>query len=526
MNAHEHGIGGRQGALLACLSLTSVACVGVAPIPGDDEPLEVLDDTPDDPERTTIEHPVVPLDAPTLELDARCFDLAAVPTQVSVSPEGHLWLRTSDTTWRVLDPFGADDVQVLPPRVTALQAWSGERAFAVEASTLWDVNDEWPLPLGWPATLPAPTRLCGDPSTDANGFVVAEGLLQRDRGQWWAWTDPSGEPFDDVAWLADAAGSCLGPDGELWLGREDGEVWRITAAEATHVEALDGTEAAALVEGEGVAAILDGTLLVGDHEERWRWSFEAGPVRAVASGGASLWIATADRLYRMQNGEVHHALQGGAPIVADRIFADASGDAWVLGPRTPAHLQGSAGTACHLRPSPPVRVEGVRHLGRTAAETVEVAVRIHPTAEFSAARLDGEPLVMEPDGLGRFRAAPQPVAEGWHELEVLASGSHGATARRVRFEQRRTGELTWTADIEPLFEEHCSGAACHGSDLADGTRPELATYEAWLEREAKIIDRVVTKGDMPPFGARQDSWGLDAQLTVSEWFETGAVRGE
>ena len=40
----------------------------------------------------------------------------------------------------------------------------------------------------------------------------------------------------------------------------------------------------------------------------------------------------------------------------------------------------------------------------------------------------------------------------------------------------------------------------------------------------KLIEE--TKGDMPPFGARKDSWGLDAQLTVSEWFETGAARGD
>lgn len=543
MQAHKlgRGAGGKTLALGGlCLALT--ACSEGEPLAeGDDEataatdteaPTDETDETgdssPDGPDRGPASDPVVPLDAATLALDGRCFDLDAAPTERSASPEGHLWLRTSDTTWRVLDPFGRDTVQALPAAVTALQAWGADRAFFVEGATLWDATGEWPLPLGWPATLPTPTRVCGDPSTDANGFVVAEGLLYRDGGQWWQWTDPSGEPFADVAWLAADASTCLGPDGELWLARQSGEVWRITGAEATRVAALDGSEAAALVEGVGVAAIQAGTLVVGDPGELWRYHFEAGPAYAISSGGDSLWIAAGDALHRMRDGEILHALHDGEEIVADALFADAGGGVWAVGPRTAPHLGHSAAqTACHLRPSPPIAVEGVHNLQRTADETVTFSVQVHSGTVFSAARLDDEPLVMEPDGLGRYRvAAPVQVSEGWHTLEVLASGSRGATARRLRFEQRRIGDLTWEADIEPLFEEHCSGAACHGPDLGDGTRPDLSSYEEWLAREPKIIDRVVTKGDMPPFGARKDSWGLDAQLTVSEWFETGAARGD
>lgn len=520
--------------------LALAACAGGEPLPegegeGDEATTtdtdafddETSDSSPEGPDREPASDPVVPLDAATLELDGRCFDLESAPMEPTASPEGHLWLRTSDTTWRVLDPFGRDTVQVLPAAATALQAWGAERAFFVEEAALWDVTSEWPLPLGWPTTLPTPTRVCGDPSTDANGFVLAEGLLYRDGGQWWQWTDPSGEPFADVAWLATNASTCLGPDGELWLARQSGEVWRITGAEATRVPALDGSEAAALVEGGGVAAIQDGTLVIGDPTEQWRWHFEAGPVHAVASGGDSLWIAAGPALYRMRDGEVLQALHHGEPILADTLLADAGGGVWILSPRTAPHLHGPAPTACHLRPSPPIAVEGVHNLQRTSEETVELSVQVHSGTVFSAARLDGELVAMEPDGLGRYHVAtPLPLSEGWHTLEVLASGSRGATTRRLRFEQRRIGDLTWERDIEPLFQEHCSGAACHGPELGDGTRPDLSQYEVWLAREAKILDRVVTKGDMPPFGARKDSWGLDAQLTVSEWFETGAARGD
>ena len=73
---------------------------------------------------------------------------------------------------------------------------------------------------------------------------------------------------------------------------------------------------------------------------------------------------------------------------------------------------------------------------------------------------------------------------------------------------------------------HCSGDACHGPGLPDGTRPDLSTYEAWVEREASILQRVVAQGDMPPVGARKESWGLETTLMVSEWFEAGAEHGE
>lgn len=462
---------------------------------------------------------IVPLDVGTLELDARCFGLELAPTGHSVAPEGHLWLRQDEQTWRVLDPLGHDSTQTLPAGVTALQAWGSEHAFAIDEHALLDVRDQWPQPLAWPQSLPAPTQLCGDPSVDANGFVIASGLLHRDRGAWWAWTDPSDAPWASPTWLAANAGSCFGPDGELWLSRENGEVWRITADHAARVEQLDGADAAVLLPGAGVAAILDGALVIGEADSLRRYRFEAGPVQSLSAGGEVLWVMAGGVLHRRVEGEFRQALHDGAPVQAAVLLADAGG-VWALGPGA-APL---AATACHMRSTPPILVEGVHDLQRLSEETVEIAVQISSGMSFSSAWLDGVSLPMEHDDIGHWRAAPQVIEEGWHTLEVRASGSRGATTRALRFEQRRIGELSFVGDIEPLFQEHCSGGACHGPDLGETTRPDLTTYEAWIEREAAILERVVTKGDMPPIGARKDSWGLDAQLMVSEWFETGAAR--
>jgi hypothetical protein len=304
--------------------------------------------------------------------------------------------------------------------------------------------------------------------------------------------------------------------------RPGAEVWRISADQATRVEALDGAEAAALLPGTGVAAIVDDAVILGQPDDLHRFHFEAGPAEALSAGSDALWVVAGDLLYRRLDGEFLAAQRDGEPITASALLADAGGGVWAVVPsRAPA-----AARICHLRPTPPILVEGVHNLQRLTDETVEIAVQIYSGTSLASVRLDDLPLSMEPDGIGRWRAAPQTVGEGWHTLEVLASGSRGATARRLRFEQRRVGDLTFTGDIEPLFQAHCSGAACHGPALGETTRPDLSSYEAWIEREPELLERVVSKGDMPPFAARKDTWGLDQQLMVSEWFETGAARGD
>ncbi|MCA9712600.1 MAG: hypothetical protein KDK70_42625, partial [Myxococcales bacterium] len=108
-----------------------------------------------------VEQEVVPLELAALPVEAECFELDVPPDERSVSPEGHLWLRQDEQTWRVIDPFGSDDVQVLPPGVTALQAWGHDRAFVIDQDALWDVQGEWPQPLAWPEALAVPTGMCG-----------------------------------------------------------------------------------------------------------------------------------------------------------------------------------------------------------------------------------------------------------------------------------------------------------------------------------------------------------------------------
>jgi len=513
----------RGGAVLLACALGPMACSGGEPmdsgtsgILGDDDGSS-SDEGPaqPDPEPEPDGEQTVPRDVTPLELQAYCFDVDGLPTQLSVAPEGALWLREDDQAWRVIDPFGNDERQQLPAGVAELQAWSEDQAFVIIDGELWDVQGQWPQPLAWPE-IPEPTAMCGDPSSDANGFVVADGLMHRDAGQWWEWSRPSGEPWADVAWMARNAGTCVGPSGELWLADADGEVWRIEGDFAARVEDLDGATRAVLVDGLGAAAIVGDDVVAGDLGDFTRYRFEAGPVSALSSGGDVLWVMAGGTLHRYADGQFTAAMLEGQPVQAGFLHAEAGGGVWALTP----------GQACHLRPNPPVRVEGVHNLQRLGHDSVEIAVRLYPGTSLASAALDGEDLSMEPDGPGRFRAPARAVDEGWHTLEVFSSGSGGAHARRVRFEQRRVGDLTWSRDVQPVFQEHCSGAACHGPDIGDANRPDLSTWDAWAEREEAILDRVVVKGDMPPANVRKDTWGLELQLLVSEWFETGAAQGE
>lgn len=454
-----------------------------------------------------VEH--VPLSVDLVELGERCFDLAQAPMQPSVSPEGHLWLRTGEQSWRVLGPLGLDAEQVLPAGVESLWARSHDRALVLLDGEIAEVRGEWPIALTWPDDLPPPTGMCGDPSSDANGFVLAGGLIHRDHGQWWEWTSPSGEPWAEVGWLASNAGVCLGSAGELWLGEADGRAWRITVDYAQRVEALDGAQEAVLVDGEGVAARLDDALWLGD-EELTTFTFEAGAVSGISAGDQTLWVVAGDRLYRRHAGVFEEATVDGQLAEPGVLAAEAGGGVWVL----------HDDQACHLSPASPVQVEGVHHLQRLSAEEVALVFEPEAGVNVRAARLDGEALALVPHS-GRWRTAELALSTGWHELEVETD----ARTRSLRFEQRRVGDLTWTQHIEPLFAEHCSGAACHGPDLGDGTRPDLSTYQAWLDRESSILERVVTQGDMPPVGS-SETWGLETTLMVSEWFETGAAHGD
>lgn len=378
------------------------------------------------------------------------------------------------------------------------------------------MQGEWPQPLAWPGGLADPAGMCGDPSTDANGFVLADGLLHRDGGQWWEWTDPSDQSWSDVAWMARSAGACIGSEGELWLGAGTGEVWNITGDYAARVEPFDGAEQAALVDGLGAAVLLEDELFIGGLETIAHYVFEAGPATLLSSGGEAVWIMAGGTLHRLVGEEFSAGVVEGDPIEPEVLLAEAGGGVWTL----------TSEEACHLRPAPPVRIEGVHNLQRLVTEIVEIAVEVSAGASLDSVTLDGEEVTMEPDGTDRFVAEPQTIEEGWHTLEVAASSAEGDTTRQLHFEQRRVGDLTWTGDVEPLFTEHCSGSTCHGPDVDDVTRPDLSTWESWTEREDSILDRVVIKGDMPPSNARKDTWGLELQLLVSEWFETGAAQGD
>jgi len=458
----------------------------------------------------------VPADGPRVELQSLCFDAAADATY-SASPEGLLWVNEGGDTWRILDPLGGESEQSFALATTDVQGWTDRQLYAIADGQLWDVQAGYPQPLAWPEGLAAPTAMCGDPGSDANGFVVADGLLQRDRGQWWSWVAPGSGSFAEIDWIAEAAGACIGTQGETWLSAA-GLVWRITPDFAGRVETLDGASAATFADELGVAAIVDGNLAVGGPEIGFSiYDFGAGDVVAVAGGGPTVWIVAGASLYRLTGADelpVAVAVDG-ADATALSLAGDASGSAWIV----------DETGACHLREAPPIRVGGLHHLQRRDDEMLTFHVEAPATSAPSAV-LDGTMvnLTVEQDGV--WLAAPSLLEPGWHTLEIDAVIDGAMVVRTLEFEQRGHGDLTFTDDIEPLFAEHCSGAVCHGPDVNDPNRPDLTSYEAWLDKESSVLARVVSQGDMPPFSVRAETWTLDSVLTIFEWYETGAPQQE
>ena len=181
------------------------------------------------------------------ELSSTCVSLAPDETVASISPEGYAWLA-SDTSggsvYRVVSPGGNFSVVELEIDAGYLQAWGESRATYTGDGIMWRTEGMLTEPLYWSEQLPSPTRFCGDPTIDGDGFVLAgTELSQRDAGLWWRWLTPEGEDYGPISLLGTSYGACTDREGALWLANVAGETWRLAPDAAQLVPELAGTSA-------------------------------------------------------------------------------------------------------------------------------------------------------------------------------------------------------------------------------------------------------------------------------------------
>jgi len=125
--------------------------------------------------------------------------------------------------------------------------------------------------------------------------------------------------------------------------------------------------------------------------------------------------------------------------------------------------------------------------------STEVTLRPSTAAGVESAQLHigSTELSLEPGETWTLELSPSELETGLHELQAVIRWSDGTEARQsTELEVPQGGRVTWDADIEPLFQDHCQ--ACHG-----GTSETILTEpDAWEERIEDIV-ALVEGGTMP-----------------------------
>lgn len=477
------------------------------PSPADDDDDDGLPPVPGETIR------FVGLDTPSDTFDEHCVDADGFDLR-AVSPEGDAWIGRDIggvTELQSVSPGGESRAWTLPWLVEHVGAWTADRATLAGGDTLWIFDDGDLLDVRWLEDSDGPEGFCGDPSVEGDGLVLAADVFSRDLGTWWKWNLP-GAPLIDSDSFATVAGACTGASGGAWLQRGDA-VWQISPEWAGPVDVLAPSSGLAFDDAFGVASVVgDDVVRLDDVDaapEPIR--FEAGAVHAIAGAPGVLWVAATDRLYRLRDGDFTETRTDDGAVQADTLWADAAGGLWIE----------REDAICRLRPQglPILRIEGVRPYERRRTDSLTTLLHIDggPSAAASV-WLDGEllPTIAHEDGV--LEPMAPPLDEGWHALEVRVDGE---PLREIPFAVESASGPNWEEDIVPIFEEHCAGEACHGPDPAAASQPDLSSYDGWASLSNAIEGRVLDAGDMPPPGARKESWGVDEVLTIVGWLDAG-----
>lgn len=482
----------RLSTLLASLAVAGTAC---------GEPAEVVDPPPvepevvRDPERLTV----------ALDCDV---ELTSEEHVLGTSPEGDLWVAGADPSVLRVFRLRGETTEVavgVEGGLGHVTPWSDTVATAVVGDGMWRLESEGPRFLFLPEAVRGVNFFCGDPELDGAAAVVTDnGIFERAAGQWFALGPEEGMRFAEVEWLASVDGACHLRRGGLWFGSGE-DLWRVDGTSVGTFHAPGATGPAVIGQEFGLAVPAgDRVLFASERGPRGEWSeveFPLGTVNAIGAGGGALWVSVGTHLYRY-DGEWREA--DPAPVGAlDRIFPDAVGGAWLrAGPNL-----------CHVG-TPSLELRGIRpyeHFERPVAN-----LRVVPDQEevgrIEASIDDDAPTsaVFGDDGWmfsGLALGAP-----GWHELSISVDGE---VLRTLEY-RVVAGDLSWVADIEPIYEEHCGGGDCHAADSEAAA--DLSTFDAWIDLAFEIQTRVAN-GTMPKDAGPE--WSANDATLIIDWIQGG-----
>ncbi len=441
---------------------------------------------------------------PMLIPPVRCEDLALGESPLAVSPEGDLWLSTPEGL-RVLgtDGEGRPVPAELEGPVEHLVAWSDQVATAVVGGETWRVEPEGARYLYLPEAVRGPSRFCGDLERDGQAaLVTSSGIFERAAGQWWALGPEEGERFESVEWLSTVDGACAAPSGGLWFG-EGSRFVRVDAHSLARWEIPEATGPAVVGDLFGVAIPAGDELLFalerGPDDDDWTpVSFTAGAIRDVGASANVLWVLVANHLYRY-DGEWAEA-DVILPTGADELLAHSAGGVWAVG----------ESQACHIGAAP-IRVRGMRPMQHFTSQSADLV--IEAAGEVTVRVDEGVTVTGEAGEVPESWFFPNLSlgGPGWHELEVVSDENARSLAYRVM-----AGDVSWSADVRPVYEAHCAGASCHGAGSEETV--DLSTYDAWFAYALPIQSAVVT-GRMPR--ERADDWSSEELTTITDWIDGG-----
>jgi hypothetical protein len=258
-------------------------------------------------------------------------------------------------------------------------------------------------------------------------------------------------------------------------------------------------------ESQVLIGVVDGEKLwVGP--DTWQpWIFASGSPSSLSAAGGALWLHAQRKLLRFDGSWAEVRLPADATGSIRRALAH-DGGVWVE----------TDDSVCHVGAGAMVRVDGIRPFSRSKELDYDFFLSASDPEASLSASMDGETLLLSVDettGLSKGKVRLDNV--GWHELIITA----GSAERRVPVKRLPEQERGWKADIEPIYQTHCSGSDCHSSSTTPA--PKLDSYEAWLALAKKIEGRVVDARTMPPASSRGPDWSEAQVETIAQWLAGG-----